>query len=76
MSPDDRQEVLIEATIGAHRVLDADGLPIPPPEWWDLSPEACQMAFESRMRSRAIERELHPRGWSTSVQAVMERLLP
>jgi hypothetical protein len=74
MSPDDRTDTTIEATLGAHRPLDADGLPVPPPAWWDLSPEECERAFQQRMRSRAIERALHPRGWSTTVQAVLERI--
>jgi hypothetical protein len=74
MSPDDRHDVLVEATLGAHRQLDTDGLPVPPPAWWDLSPEACEQAFQLRMRSRAIERALDPRGWSTTVWAVLERI--
>jgi hypothetical protein len=74
MSPDERPDTMIEATLGAHRLFDADGLPVPPPAWWDLSPEECERVFELRMRSRAIERALHPRGWSTSVQAVLERI--
>jgi hypothetical protein len=74
MSADDRQELLIEATLGAHRQLDIDGLPVPPPAWWDLSPESCEQVFQLRMHSRAIERALHPRGWSTTVQAVLDRI--
>jgi len=74
MSPDERNEARIEATLHAHRHLDADGLPVPPPEWWDLSPEECERAFDLRMKSRAIERALDERGWSSTVLAVMERI--
>jgi hypothetical protein len=74
MSAADREDLLIEATLGAHRHHDADGLPVPPPEWWDLSPDARELAARLRMRSRAIERVLHPRGWSSTVVAVMARI--
>ena len=74
MSPDDRLDTRIEATLGAHRDRDADGLPVAPPEWWDLSPEDCEQAFHLRVRARAIERALHERGWSSTVQAVLERI--
>jgi hypothetical protein len=74
MSPDDRFDTLIEATLHAHRHLDAEGLPVPPAAWWDLTPEQCEQAFELRLRARAIERALHERGWSSTVQAVMERI--
>ena len=74
MSPDDRLDARIEATLHAHRRLDADGLPVPPPEWWDLSPDECMQAFDLRLRARALESALHERGWSSTVQAVMERI--
>lgn len=72
--PDATQEVLIEATVSAHRDRDPDGLPVAPAEWWDLSPEACEQAFQHQVRARAIESAVHERGWNSTVVAVMARL--
>jgi hypothetical protein len=72
--PGATQELLIEATVGAHRQRDPDGLPVAPAEWWDLSPEACEQAFRRQLRARAIESAVHERGWSSTVVAVMARL--
>lgn len=72
--PDATQELLIEATLSAHRHRDPDGLPVAPAEWWDLSPEACDEAFRRQLRARVFESAIHERGWSSTVVAVMERL--
>lgn len=72
--PDAAQELLIEATLSAHRHRDPDGLPVAPAEWWDLSPEACESVFRRQLRARAIERAVHERGWSSTIVAVMARL--
>ena len=74
MSPGAADDLLIEATLTAHRTLDADGLPLAPPEWWDLSAEARIRAFEAQMLARRIESALDERGWSSTVRAVMTRL--
>ena len=72
--PRDMQDLLVEATLSAHRHRDPDGLPVPPAEWWDLSPVDCERAFRLQARARAFESAVHERGWSGTVQAVMARL--
>jgi hypothetical protein len=74
MSPDDRDDLLVEAVLGAHRERDADGLPVAPPQWWDLSPEDRERAFRLQLAARRVEGLLDARGWSGTVKAVMERL--
>jgi len=74
MSPGAADDLLIEATLTARRSLDADGLPLAPPEWWDLSAEARVRAFEAQMQARRIESAVDKRGWSTTVRAVMARI--
>ncbi len=74
MSPNDRLDTLVEATLLAHRRLDADGLPLAPSDWWDLAPEDCERAYWLRHRARAIERTLDERGLSSTVKAVMARI--
>lgn len=74
MSPRDELDILAEATVTAHRRRDADGLPVAPPEWWDLPPEAREQAFERQLAARLVERALDARGWSSTAKAVMERL--
>lgn len=74
MSPDERDDTLIEAVLGAHRERDRDGLPVAPPQWWDLSPEARVEAFHRQAQARLIESLLDENGWSGTVRAVMERL--
>ena len=68
------QELLIEATLSAHRHRDPDGLPVAPAEWWDLSTEACDEVFRRQFRARVFESAVHERGWSSTVTAVMARL--
>lgn len=71
---DDELAALIEATLSAHRERDADGLPVAPPQWWDLSAEACGLAVARQLQARAVERALDERGWSSTVRAVLERV--
>lgn len=74
MSPRDDEELLIEATLTAHRERDPDGLPAAPPQWWDLSPEGRERAFQLQLAARRIESLLDERGWSSTVKAVMEKV--
>jgi hypothetical protein len=71
---DDQEAALLEATLSAHRERDAEGLPLAPPEWWDLSPEACEQACYRQAEARAVESALDERGWSGTVKAVLERV--
>ena len=74
MSPDDREELLVEGVLGAYRERDADGLPVAPPEWWDLSAQGREHAFRLQLAARRMESLLDRRGWSGTVKAVFERL--
>lgn len=74
MSPRDDEELLIEATLTAHRERDADGLPVAPAQWWDLSPEGRERALQLQLAARRMESLLDERGWSSTVKAVMERV--
>jgi hypothetical protein len=71
---DEQEAALLEATLSAHRERDADGLPLAPPEWWDLSAEACERACVLQAEARAVESALDERGWSATVKAVLERI--
>ena len=74
MSTGAADDLLIEATLTARRAIDADGFPLAPPGWWDLSAEARVRAFEAQMQARRIESAFDERGWSSTVHAVMARL--
>jgi len=71
---EDVEAALFEATLGAYRERDADGLPSAPPQWWDLSPEACELACLRQAEARLLESALDERGWSGTVKAVLQRL--
>jgi len=71
---DEAEAALLEATLGAHRERDAEGLPSAPPQWWDLSPEACERVCLRQAEARLLESALDERGWSGTVKAVLERL--
>lgn len=47
---------------------------MPPPEWWDLHPDARQEAHRSSLGARRIERALDGLGRSGTVRAVMEKV--
>ena len=68
-------ETLQEAATGVYRERRAAQRILPAPEWWDLPAEARDGLFARQMAARALERALHPRGWSGTVQAVMARIL-
>ncbi len=67
-------EALIESSVTAHRRRDADGRIEPPPEWWDLPPEALDELHRRQLLARRLERWIDPRGESATVKAVRARL--
>jgi len=72
---DRTQELLIEAMLSPHRERDSDGRLKPPPEWWDLPAEALDEVYRRTFEARAVEREIDPRGRSSTVRAVMARII-
>ena len=74
MSPGERNDILIEAAVGAHRDLDADGLPLPSIAWADLDDEGREELLRRQLAARTIERAHDPRGWSSTVRAVLLRV--
>jgi hypothetical protein len=69
------QNTLIEASLTAHRQRDADGRLLPPPEWWDLAPDALDELYRRQLQSRELERLIDPRGLSSTIRAVRARLV-
>lgn len=67
-------EVLLEAGAAVYRERRADHRIVPAPAWWDLPAEAREELFGRQVSARALERALHPRGWSGTVQAVLMRI--
>ncbi len=68
------KSALLEQVVSAHRERDAEGRPIPPPAWWDLSPRDTDEVMHRQLEQRALERALDPRGWNATVVAVLRRL--
>ncbi len=73
MSESDR-DILIEAAATPYRERDVEGRIVPPPAWWDLSPEAREELFQRQLLSRAIERAADLNGRSGTVRAVLHRI--
>jgi hypothetical protein len=71
----DDAELLIESLTSAWRDRDADGRAVPPPAWWDLSPEERELAFDAQAATRELERAMDSEGFSGTVRGVLERLL-
>jgi hypothetical protein len=67
-------EALIEAAVTAYRPRDVEGRLEPPPEWWDLAPEALDELHRRQLLAREIERMVDPEGWSGTMRAVMGRI--
>jgi len=68
------RDTLVEAAVTAHRERDAEGRIVPPPAWWDLSPERREELFERQLMSRVIEKAADLGGWSSTVRAVLNRI--
>ena len=71
----DANEDLIEAATSAHRERDPDGHIQQAPAWWDLSPAGRERLFEHQLGSRRLERLADPEGRSSTVRAVMARIV-
>ena len=71
----DNQELLIERVVSAYRERDLRGLMGSEAAFFDLDDAGRLEAFEATLTQRALERALHPKGLSTTAQAVMERIL-
>ena len=74
MSPGEHNDFLIEAAVGAHRDLDTDGLPLPSTAWADLDDEGRLEVLRRQLTARTIDRARDPRGWSSTVHAVLRRV--
>ena len=68
------QDVLTEAILSPHRERDPEGRVVPPPEWWDLPPEAQDQVFREALAARLLEKEVDARGRSGTVRAVLAGL--
>ena len=66
--------LLIEASVTAHRLRDADGRALPPPEWWDLAPDALDELYRRQLLTRELERLIDPSGDSATVKTVLRRI--
>lgn len=70
----EERDVLIEATVTAHRERDREGRLAPPPAWWDLAPEDCEEAYRVQVLAREMERAMDDEGRSATVRAVLGRI--
>jgi len=70
----DELDLLIESVASARRDRDASGRAVPPPAWWDLSPDARLLAFDAQVATRELEHAVDPSGFSGTVRAVIARL--
>jgi hypothetical protein len=66
--------ILLEAAATPFRERDPSGRILPSPAFMDLPPGARDELLARQTWMREVERALHPRGWSGTVQAVMERV--
>ena len=73
MNERERDE-LIEASVTAHRDVDREGRLVPPPAWWDLSPEDADELFRRQVAMRRLEKAASPEGWTTTMLAVMRKI--
>jgi hypothetical protein len=69
------RDALIEASVTAHRETDREGRLIPPAAWWDLSPADAEELYRRQVVTRALERATAPAGHSTTVEAVLGKIL-
>lgn len=74
MTDGERLDTLIEAAVSVYRERDRDGRLVPPPAWWDLSPEQLDELFARQAEARLLESAIDPRGLSGTAHAVLARL--
>jgi hypothetical protein len=74
MSARREREVLVEQAAGAWRPVRVDGSVGALPAWADLDDAGREEAFEAARVSRRLEAALDPRGWSSTVRAVLGRI--
>jgi hypothetical protein len=72
---DDPKDLLIEEAVSAFRERNSWSRILPSPAWWDLAPADREAAFERQLASRIIECAAARDGRSTTVRAVLGRLL-
>ena len=71
---DERDELLIEQVVSAHRQRDPDQHIEAHSAWHDLDAEGRRAAFERTLQQRRVEAALDPEGLSTTARAVLARL--
>ena len=69
------RDQLIEASVTSHRARDAAGRIAPPPEWWDLPPDALDELYRRQLLTRELERLIDEDGMSGTMRAVRARIL-
>ncbi len=72
---DKPEDLLIEEAISAFRERNAWGRIQPSPAWMDLAPANREVLFERQLASRFIEGAMDPDGRSSTVRAVLARLI-
>lgn len=70
------EEALVEAVAGAFRERGRDGVVRGHPAFFDLDAAGRRAAHEAALESRILERALDARGRSSTVAAVLARLVP
>lgn len=68
------RDALIEASVTAHREEDREGRLVPPPAWWDLSPEDAGELFRRQLAMRRLEQAASPWGWTGTALAVLRKI--
>jgi hypothetical protein len=74
MSDSKEKEALIEAAASAFRGTTPLGELRTHPAWEDLDEEGRKEAFELAMKLRKLESALDPKGQSSTVKAILNRI--
>lgn len=69
------EELLVEQVVSAHRERARDGSIRWSPAFFDLDTAGRAAAFEATVEQRAIEAALDAEGFSTTVRALLGRLV-
>lgn len=73
MTPE--EQLLLEQVTAAHRERHADGSIRSHPAWHDLDDAGKAEAFEATVELRKMEAAMDPEGQSSTVRAVLGRIL-